>query len=605
MHRKIVSIFRSILFGIIITIMLGAGVAQSKPLFVISDFGASPMPIRAFEIVNPITLSLQSEPTETSYGSGGAYMAIDSTVLNNARIFVTYHGSDTIQVLDANNLSSLGTVSVPGASSLAGIAFDMDKQRVYAVDKNTNHLYVYDWTSTTNTLTLVPGPTFNYFELSGVTSAQGIAYDSGNSRDILYVADNSNIIPYFDTTSFVNQGAVTLNSHEAVGIVVNQNLNVVYTSGGSNHDFIIKHDVVSGTEITVDLERSVIDVAVDEDSGFVYATTRGHGSAGNSVVTLFSSLRFLRDLAISGEPTGLTIPLDEINYNPLNLTKTGPSTINNVVGDIISYEICYDNRDNAFTAENVLLTDTLPSELAFYDATSPCIETVTGSGVVTCDLGDLPAFAPQACITLEAEILSLSCNIRNSASITSTTSSIGPASVVSRGLNEVTITTHSLPSASVNQDYSFPFTANGGTGSYRWEIYQKTPSPGLTSIFTASEILDMLNNLTIDPVTGVLTWISLPQIPESDELYIDFAIAVWDGCENLDTVAFQYTDPEVGGGEFSVGSGSGGGGGGGGCFISTAANSGRLLSFELMKAAFLVLCLAGIPAIYRRVRNTR
>jgi uncharacterized repeat protein (TIGR01451 family) len=561
MKREVGSILRSILFGIITTFLIGAGVADSKPLFVISDFDSNPMPIRTYEIENPPTfLSLQSEPTETSFGSGGAYITIDTT---NAKLFVTYQGSSTIQILDATNLTSLGNVNAPGASSLAGIAFDMVANRVYTVDKNTNHLYVYDWISSANSLALVSGPSFDYFELAGVTNAQGIAYDNGSSRDRLYVADDNTVVPYFDTTIFAKTGDITL-SQNAVGIAVNQALNFVYAGGGPNHDFLIKYDVVSEAETTVNLARSIIDVAVDEDTGFVYVTARGHGTDGNSMIVLHSSLIFFTMAPLPGDPTGLTIPLGEISYNPLNLTKTGPETII-AVGDIITYEICYDNKGNAVQANDVELTDTLPSELEFVSVTSPCID--SGGGIVTCNIGDLPPFAPQACITLEARILQLSCNIKNTATIVSSTTSLPPATVFSKGLNAINITTHSLPSAPVNQDYSFTFEATSGMGAYSWQIYKKTPSSGLTALFDADEILKMLNNLTIDPDTGVLTWVSLPLIPESDELYIDFAIAVNDDC-GFDTVAFQYTDPEI---TASVSGGGGGASGGGGCFIATAA----------------------------------
>jgi uncharacterized repeat protein (TIGR01451 family) len=484
---------------------------------------------------------------------------------------MTYQGSSTIQVLDATDPSIvISTVDATVASSLAGIAFDPVKSRVYAIDEDTNHLYVFDWNWITDTLTIVdPQPAdvnIDYFELEGVTGGFGLAYDNGNGRDRLYVGDDSIDVPYFETTNFTKSGGITL-TQKAVGIAVNQNLNFLYAGGGWNHDLLIKHDVGTGIETTLNLERSVIDVAVDEDTGFVYITAWGHDDDDNSVIVLNSSLFFFTIAPLPGVPTGLTIPTDEIVFNPLNLTKTGPETFVQR-GDIISYEICYDNKDSEVWARNVMITDTLPPELEFVSASPPCVD--AGGGIVECNIGDLPPlFEPEACITLEAEIVELSCQIVNTARIWSTTTDEISFEARSRSLNSVTITTHSLPSAPVNQPYTQTFNATNGVGEHSWFMESKTPSTALSAHFDnlgkTAELLDILNNLDITS-DGILSWLPLPQIPEGDQFYIDFVIQVWDECETFDRVAFQYTDPEI-----VSASGGGGGAGAGGCFIATAA----------------------------------
>ncbi len=568
MSRRKGPILRSILLGIIITLLLGAGVVHANPIFVISDGNADPTLIRTYgiDIPNFELLVFQSETDVPFHGSGGEGLAIDTT---NAKLFVTYTGSNIIQILDATNLSDLGTAAAPGASSLAGIAFDAVQSRVYTVDQNTNHLYVFDWNWITNTLTLFPGPDFNYFELAGVSDAYGLAYDGINDR--LYVGDNNTIVPHFETTDFTKTGQIVL-SQNAVGVAVDATRDFVYAGGGLNHDLLIKYDRNTDIEATVNLGRSVIDIAVNEDFGTVYLSAWGHESDPNSLVVLASATDLLiifETANLPGEPTGLTIPTDDIIYNPLNLSKTGP--VDRVeVDDIITYEICYSNEDNAIWARDVVITDVLPDEVDFVSTDCNDSNFNSVNNTLTCNIGDLEPFAARDCIHIEAEVLDISsCDIINSATIESTTSSIPPVTVYSKGLNSVRITTRSLPSAPVGQPYSHPFEAINGQGPLKWEITSKRFSDDLSLFFAGNpnDLLDISDNLTIDEDTGVLTWAPLPQIPEGPNFFIDFTIRVSDECSD-DLVAFEYTDPDV---AMSASGGGGGAGAGGGCFIATAA----------------------------------
>ncbi|MDM8562680.1 hypothetical protein QUF54_04925 [Candidatus Marithioploca araucensis] len=131
-----------------------AGTAVAKSLYVNKDLNAN-SPISAYDIQPDGCLSYQMTSSPTRYGGVGLGIDTDSETL-----FVTFEGSGTLDMVDANTLAILGRVTAPNATNLAGIVVDQDRQKVYAVDRNTNHLYVYSWvppaTLTNDVTTLSP-----------------------------------------------------------------------------------------------------------------------------------------------------------------------------------------------------------------------------------------------------------------------------------------------------------------------------------------------------------------------------------------------------------------------------------------------------------------
>ncbi len=141
----------------------------------------------------------------------------------------------------------------------------------------------------------------------------------------------------------------------------------------------------------------------------------------------------------------------------------------------------------------------------------------------------------------------------------------------------LTITNEALPSAPVGTNYAVQLNVDGGTGPYAWSITDKTTSGDLLN--DPSYDPSMLDDLTIDEETGVLSWNPLPRIaenpdPEDPIYYFDFTVKVEGGISEFDiegevdcgSATFRYTDPDA-----TIDVAGGGGGGGGGCFIATAA----------------------------------
>jgi hypothetical protein len=142
-----------ILLFLIVVVFVAAmpKTTMAKSLYVIADKGSlsdATQPLNIYDIGSDGTLSLQAEHDIPHTVLGAVGMAIDS---DNGFLFITYHGSEEIQLLDARTMTSVGTVIVPDAENLAGIVYDHDKMRVYCVDRGQEQLYVYDWDPATVT----------------------------------------------------------------------------------------------------------------------------------------------------------------------------------------------------------------------------------------------------------------------------------------------------------------------------------------------------------------------------------------------------------------------------------------------------------------------
>jgi uncharacterized repeat protein (TIGR01451 family) len=274
---------------------------------------------------------------------------------------------------------------------------------------------VYDWDTSTNTLTLVTGgagPGGSYV-LAGVSFAYGIAFDEINDR--LYIADqSSNTVRYFETTNFTESGNIVLSTHRPIGIAVDQVRNFLYTGAIFNGDVnLVKYDLNTDTETAVDINTAIgtssegaIGVAVDEDNGNVYVST---GFSYDGLLIFDSALNNLNALSRSdivgfdtswGDPTGLAIPRGDISFNPLSFSKSVDLS-EAATGADLTYDLCYDNAANALSVNNVTITDNVPQGASFVSASDGGTNT---SGTVTWNIGTLAAGAAQACVQMVVNV---------------------------------------------------------------------------------------------------------------------------------------------------------------------------------------------------------
>ncbi|ABE51081.1 PEF-CTERM sorting domain-containing protein [Methanococcoides burtonii] len=350
-------------------VVMGAGAASAKSLYVLSNTNSASSPIQAYD-VNVAGISYQATHN-TGSGWGEVGVAIDS---NSGYLFITHESSGQLYLVNGTTMTAAGTVTAPGASNLAGIVVDEEKQRVYAVNRGTSNLYVYDWDSSAKTLIAVTGSPFT---LTGA-NAYGIALDEAN--DLLYVASYNNIVRYYDTATWTQQGTITL-GQKAIGIAVEDGKYLYTGSGFAGSNVLSQYDLVAKTESNITNTYGIMGLAVDQETGRVYATT---GYTGDMVQVFDSSLTLIDSTGDIGDPTGLCVPRTGVSYNPLGFDKDDGST-SVVAGSQITYNLSYINT-NPTGVTNVEITDTIPVGTTFVSATGSYVES---AGVVTWTIGDL------------------------------------------------------------------------------------------------------------------------------------------------------------------------------------------------------------------------
>ena len=389
------------LFGI--TLIGGTALANPKSMYVIANINASPTPIQAYDIAPaPTYLSFQATHTVPYHPNGAVGLAIDS---DSGYLFVTYEDSNIIELINGTTMTSAGTVTALAASNLAGIVVDEDNTKVYAVDRWTPTLYVYSWDSNVPSLTLDGTQA-----LTGVSQAHGIALDYVNDK--LYVGDRTTTVKIFNTSDWSPAGSFTV-SQAAMGVAIDVANQLVYTGnawpGYGSIQLLSKYNLTTATESTIDIRTltnnsldNVVGLAVDQDSGLLYITTGNQGVGGSDLLmVLDSTLTELYRTGDIGDPTGLAIPIGEIGYNPLNLTKVDNIATSVLPGGNIEYTICYDNTASTFPVTGVTIVDQLPPEVTYVS------DNAGGShvaGTVTWTIGTLPAGDPGACIKLIVQV---------------------------------------------------------------------------------------------------------------------------------------------------------------------------------------------------------
>ncbi|MEA1984348.1 MAG: PEF-CTERM sorting domain-containing protein [Euryarchaeota archaeon] len=376
-----------IAMALMMIIGAGAGVASAKSLYVIEDINDNPIPIAAYDIQTSQIVK-QTTHSIPDRNGGAVGITIDS---DSGYLFVTFEFSGVLDVVDGTTMTTVGQVTAPGASNLAGIVVDQDEQRVYTVDRRTNKLYVYDWDSTAKTLTLVTGAPFT---LSGA-SAYGIALDEIN--DMLYVASSSSTIRYYDTATWTSQGTIALSS-AAIGIAIDAQRGYMYT-GGWDDTVISKYDLNTANETIKDLGGNAkpIGFAVDSATGNFFVTTYSE----DHLRMMDSDLNVLDETGDLGNPTGVCVPGKDVSFNPLNLAKTDGVT-QVYQGGTLTYTISYDNAQNNNPVTGVTIVDTLPAKVTYVSSTGGTYDAVNHT--VTWNIGTLAAGAPPATVSITVNV---------------------------------------------------------------------------------------------------------------------------------------------------------------------------------------------------------
>ncbi len=400
----------------LVTIFL-TGTASAKSLYAIASINQSPSPINAYNINADGTLAppVTHLVPARALGAVGISAYIDRDALGvptgEGTLFITYESSNEIQLVDAATMTGDpgDTVSAPGASNLAGIVYDRTKEKVYTVDRNTNHLYVYTYDPVMVTLTLDEG---TYVPLPNVSGAHGLALDVENG--LLYVGDLTETVKVFSTDdwSFAREFTV---SQAVMGIALDLKGGFVYTGnaypGFGSLGLLCKYDLNTNTETTLNISTitgvadNVVGLAVDNTLGdapnLVYISTGDQGYGGSDrIIALDPDFNVVDSTGDIGDPTGIFIPEEEVGFNPLNLSKSDnldPVT----AGSNLTYTICFDNEENQTAITDVTITDPIPLGTAFVSATGPY---TLDNGNIVWEFGEVEGGAGQECVDLVVNV---------------------------------------------------------------------------------------------------------------------------------------------------------------------------------------------------------
>jgi len=288
--------------------------ACAKSLYVIKDLNDQG-PIQAYGIrPAPQYLALQGKSGPTAYGAVG--LAIGEA---SATLFVTIEYAPLIHLVDARTLQVTGAVSTQGPANLGGIAVNSANRRVYAADRDTRALYVYDWDPLARTLALA-----KVVSLPGVVLPMGLAFDEATGW--LFVADaDSNTVRYFRVADWGLAGSFTI-CQKPMGIAVDGRRGLVYTGNAfvptSSPALLSQFDLKTGVERAIDLRAlsgdpadCVVGIAVDPDTGIIYITTGNEIWGGTSRIMAFdTTLTRIYSGPWLGNPTGICVPTANIGY---------------------------------------------------------------------------------------------------------------------------------------------------------------------------------------------------------------------------------------------------------------------------------------------------
>ena len=368
---------------IIVCVMLISTANAGKSVYVISSTNANK--VQAYK-VDANSLTYQTEyDTTYSYPVG---IAIDESEYGQY-LFLTFENQDEIEVVDAKSMQYVDTIIAPQASDLAGLVFDGSKDKLYTINRDDGHLYVYSWDAENRELTLVYDDPY-YIELEDCTEGYGLALDEEN--ELLYVGDDTNDVKYYDTNDWSKGGEISI-TDSAIGIAIDVPNQYLYTGpawlGGSY--YLTQYDLGSSTENRVEVGSSVLGIAVDEDTGYVYLTTYGDGdvSSRDRLMVYDPNLTKHWSSGDIGDPAGCAV--SDVGYKApfFSIVKD-----NNDVDCVYPYNWLYYNiawDANGYADSNVVIVDYLPIEVDEPNLISDGGVYDSNEHTVTWDLNDISA----------------------------------------------------------------------------------------------------------------------------------------------------------------------------------------------------------------------
>ncbi|MCU0950108.1 MAG: outer membrane beta-barrel protein [Burkholderiaceae bacterium] len=378
---------------------VGSGPALAKSVYVAPRADASPTPIAAYDIRSaPDHLTFQYQTAMPRAGTAATVLTVDA---DSNRMLIAYGGTPEVQVMNPTTLRSVGTVVATGMTDIAALV--VDGARVYALERDSDRLFVYTWDATTPALVLEAGAPRR---LDGVTQGRALALDAQRGR--LFVGDRSSaVVRYFSTGTWERTGGVDLtpSAQTVTALAFDPLRNTIYAGNGDAATGSVSRlvrfnlDTSTGRFRPLPLPAEgdhVVALAFDVDRAQLYLTTRD----SDTLMVFNSDLDVLKaDLGDLGDPGPIAIAQGPIGYNLMNFTFVHDAG-QPVTGARITYVLCYRNGFEA-AVSNAQIALTLPVGLDFVSATGP----VASEGrQLLWTIGSITTSAPRVCHQLVAQV---------------------------------------------------------------------------------------------------------------------------------------------------------------------------------------------------------
>jgi len=234
------------------------------------------------------------------------YSAIGLAISTKNRLLFTSHeGSGTVDVINAETGAALPDLVIPGTNNIAGIVVSESRNRFYAVNRSSQHLYVYNMQSDGNVSRL----TGEEFDL-----AAG-AYGLDVWGDKLYCThgynlDNTVTVYDLNTKQEVERYTTTNQLNMAIAVDGSDSNNVmVYTTWTTQqpaNGIVTQYNLNTDVEKFIDLGRDGRGLSVNPALGLVYAVTGDNSDSIPAVLRTYGENQFT---TAHSSPT----PLDEDN----------------------------------------------------------------------------------------------------------------------------------------------------------------------------------------------------------------------------------------------------------------------------------------------------
>ncbi|MDY6986725.1 MAG: hypothetical protein SWQ30_01605 [Thermodesulfobacteriota bacterium] len=377
-----------------------------RAIHVVADHHATPNTIIVYNVPEegyPLERVTEFQVPSHGIGAGGLATFYDPNgdgYPDDGIVFVTFENleeaaSANIEMFRAVSGDYLGNAQVAGAQDLAGVVVDQAEQRLYVLDRFTNHLYVYDIVvGSTVELIPIPGLPIKLSNIIGQRSkiyfankgAVGLALDE--DRDRLFVTDITPIVRYYDTNTWAELGSFDMNNvndrpwwevmaaknAKAISIAYDPEQQLVFVGGGYRHDYYLrKYDMKKGSATFLNLSivpgMGAMGLVFDPESDLLYVTTGYEGDDLRIFDRNLNQVYLYPDTeGLIKNPAGICIgPPAEQQF--LHLSKDDGIDDDKwvVPGGNIAYDLCVENPGGS-AVENVLLNDELPFETEFVSA---------------------------------------------------------------------------------------------------------------------------------------------------------------------------------------------------------------------------------------------